>query len=114
VLILVGALGSSPLAADAQPADVRVVRISAERFAFSPSQVRVKRGTRIEFRLRSEDTNHGFRIAKAGINVTIPKRGKGDLSVVFQTEEVGRFEFECSKPCGAGHTVMRGVIIVEE
>ena len=42
--------------------DRKVVRITAERFTYTPSQVKVKRGTMIEFRLRSDDTNHGFRI----------------------------------------------------
>lgn len=95
---------------DAPP---QVVRIVAERFTFAPSQVRVKRGTRVEFRLTSGDTNHGFRILGTKVSVVVPKRGRGDAVVVFDAAHAGRYVFECSKPCGAGHSIMRGEIIVE-
>jgi cytochrome c oxidase subunit 2 len=111
MVCLIPPTAPSGIAQDLAP---QVVRVTAERYTFSPSQVRVKRGTRVELHLRSEDTNHGFRIPKAGINVIIPKRGKGDVVVAFDANEPGRYEFECSKPCGAGHTTMRGAIIVEE
>ena len=91
----------------------KVIHMTAERFTFIPSQVKVKAGTVVEFRIHSEDTNHGFRIPAAGINQVIPKRGKGELKVVFHADKPGRYEFECSKPCGAGHNMMRGVLIVE-
>jgi cytochrome c oxidase subunit 2 len=93
--------------------EVKVVHMTAERFSFTPSQVRVKAGTVVEFVIASEDTNHGFRIAGTDINRVIPKRGKGELRVKFQADKPGRYEFECSKPCGAGHNMMRGAIVVE-
>ena len=91
----------------------KVVHVVAERFFFAPSQIKVKQGALVEFRLRSEDTNHGFRISEAGINVVIPKRGKGEVKVLFHALKKGHYVFECSKPCGAGHNMMRGVLIVE-
>ena len=91
----------------------RVVNMLAERFFFVPSRLKVKQGTTVEFRIRSADTNHGFRIRKAGINIVVPKRGKGLATVIFHAKEKGRYDFECSKPCGAGHNFMRGTIIVE-
>jgi len=112
VLALLGSLGSAhgqPQAAD----DVQVVNIRAERFSFTPSETRVKAGTTVEIRLRSDDTNHGFRIAGSDIDVEIPKRGRGVVMVRFQPK-AGRYTFECSKLCGAGHSFMRGVLIVSE
>jgi cytochrome c oxidase subunit 2 len=94
--------------------DRQVVRVAAERFVFTPSQIKVKRGTVIEFRLRSDDTNHGFHIVGSNANVIMPKRGRGEASLIFRADTVGRYTFECSKMCGAGHSFMRGVIIVEE
>jgi cytochrome c oxidase subunit II len=94
--------------------DRSIVRITAERFNFTPSQIKVKRGTVIEFRLRSEDTNHGFRILGSDANVIIPKRGRGETTLIFQATTPGRYTFECSKMCGAGHSFMRGLITVEE
>ena len=94
--------------------DRTVIRVTAERFTFTPSQIKVKRGTVIEFRLRSDDTNHGFRIIGSDAHAIIPKRGKGEATVIFRADTAGRYTFECSKMCGAGHTFMRGLITVEE
>jgi cytochrome c oxidase subunit II len=110
--------------------DRRVIHVTAERYAFTPSHVKVKRGTEVEFRLTSEDTNHGFRIRRetsaalgtatatplgAGdANVIIPKRGRGEAVLIFRADTTGRYTFGCSKMCGAGHAFMRGLITVED
>ena len=94
--------------------DRKVVQVTAERFTFTPSQIKVKRGTVIEFRLKSDDTNHGFRIVGSDANVIIPKRGRGEATLIFRADTAGRYTFECSKMCGAGHSFMRGLITVEE
>jgi cytochrome c oxidase subunit 2 len=93
--------------------DTQVIEISAERFSFNPSEIRVKAGTPLEIRLTSEDTMHGFRILGTDIDLELPKRGRGVASVMFQPT-AGRYTFECSRLCGAGHSFMRGVIIATE
>ena len=90
----------------------RVVEITAERFSFFPSEIKVKAGTRLEIRLRSDDTAHGFRIIGTDVDVVLPKRGRGVATVTFEPKP-GRYTFECSQLCGAGHEFMRGVIIAE-
>ena len=90
----------------------RVIDINAERFAFWPSEVTVAQGEEVEIRIRSDDTLHGFRIVGTGTNVLIPKRGKGYATARFTGTEPGRYTFECSRLCGAGHNFMRGVLIV--
>jgi cytochrome c oxidase subunit 2 len=92
----------------------RVVRVSAERFAFSPSEVVVTAGEEVELRLRSDDTAHGFHIIGTDTNVAIPKRGQGEIAVVIRFDEPGRYTFECSRMCGAGHNFMRGELVVKE
>jgi cytochrome c oxidase subunit 2 len=94
--------------------DSKVIRVTAERFTFTPSQIKVKRGTIVELRLRSEDTNHGFRIVGSDFNAIIPKRGRGEATLIFRADTPGRYTFECSKMCGAGHAFMRGTITVQE
>lgn len=96
----------------AQP-DRRVIRIKAERFAFSPSEIVMTAGERIEFRIRSDDTMHGFHIAVADIDLAVPKRGQGELVVPFTAPAEGRYPFECTRMCGAGHDFMRGLIVVK-
>ena len=90
-----------------------MIRVSAERFAYTPSEIVVQKGTTIEFHLTSDDTNHGFRIVGTDVNVTIPKRGKGVATVTFVPPQAGKYVFECSKLCGAGHAFMRGTLIAE-
>lgn len=113
-LLAAGALVGSGAAeqSDREEPD-RVINIVAERFTFVPSKIKLKQGEVVELRIRSLDTNHGFRIRDAGVNVIVPKRGKGDARILFRAQEKGLFPFECSKACGAGHTMMRGRIVVE-
>ena len=91
----------------------RVIKVSAERFAFSPSEIVVEQGTVIEFHLTSEDTDHGFRIIDTDIDVSIPKRRRGETIVRYTADKAGRFIIECSRPCGAGHTAMRATLVVK-
>ena len=108
-----GLAASARPEAGARQAKAQVIEISAERFSFSPSEFRVKADAPVEIRLRSDDTNHGFRILDTDINIIIPKRGKGTATVTFQPPKPGRYNFECSKLCGAGHAFMRGTLIAE-
>jgi len=91
----------------------RTISVVAERFTFVPSVIRLKYGETVELRLSSLDTNHGFSIPQAGVSVVVPKRGRGEARVLFRAKERGEFPFLCSKACGAGHTIMRGRIVVE-
>ena len=91
----------------------KIVSITAERFAFSPSKVKLKQGMVVEFVITSDDTDHGFRIPGANIDAAIPQQGKGELRIRFVAKEKGVFPFECSRACGAGHNLMRGTIVVE-
>jgi cytochrome c oxidase subunit 2 len=93
--------------------ETQVIEITAERFSFNPSEIRVKAGTRLEIRLTSEDTMHGFHILGTDIDLELPKRGRGVAAVTFEPT-AGRYTFECSRLCGAGHAFMRGVIIATE
>ena len=99
---------------EAMPA--RVVHIAAERFAFVPSEITAEEGETLELRLTSDDTIHGFRLVGpggAGTDVAIPKRGRGDVRVRFEASTPGRYTFECSRVCGAGHGFMRGTVRVK-
>lgn len=96
-----------------QSVEPRVIRVTAERFAFSPSEIVVEQGTTVEFHLISEDTDHGFRIVGTDVNVAIPKRRRGETVVRFAAETAGRFTIECSRPCGAGHTAMQASLVVK-
>jgi heme/copper-type cytochrome/quinol oxidase subunit 2 len=99
--------------ASAQTPPRKIVHVVAERFAFMPSEIVIEEGTLVEIHLRSDDTNHGFRIRGTRVNTIIPKRGRGAMSVWFDADAPGRYVFECSKMCGAGHSMMKGAIVVK-
>ncbi|HET9269135.1 MAG TPA: cupredoxin domain-containing protein [Vicinamibacterales bacterium] len=107
--------GPGSRARGAQQADTprQIIEITAERFTFTPSEIKVKAGTMLEIRLRSDDTAHGFRIVGTDVDLELPKRGRGVATAMF-TPKAGRYTFECSRLCGAGHEFMRGVIVASE
>lgn len=94
----------------------KVINVVAERFSFTPSEISLEQGTVVEMRITSEDTTHGFKVigpnGPTGINVEVPKRGRGEVRVTFEATERGTYVFECSHVCGAGHGFMRGTIRV--
>lgn len=92
----------------------QLVEISAERFSFTPSEIKATVGITLRIRLKSDDTVHGFHIIGSDVNIEIPKRGRGVTNVSFTPDKPGRYEFECSRLCGAGHGFMHGVIIVSD
>ena len=100
--------------AGAQQSERRVIRMTAERFTFTPSRIVVETGEAIELRIASDDTAHGFRVHGTEINVVIPKRGLPETSVTFTAPAPGKYAFECTRMCGAGHNFMRGELIVRE
>jgi cytochrome c oxidase subunit 2 len=117
VMVGVGVSVQARLGQAGQPgeaAKIETVDVAAERFSFTPSEIRTTVGTTLRIRLQSDDTAHGFRIIGTNVNIEIPKRGRGTTTVTFTPEAAGRYTFECSKLCGAGHSFMRGVIIVDE
>lgn len=105
---------TAPVAGQSVSSERRVVHVTAERFSFSPSEITVAVGQEVELRIKSDDTAHGFRIVGTPTNVVIPKRGKGEVTAVFRADKPGRYTFECSRMCGAGHNFMRGTLIARD
>ena len=89
--------------------------VAAERFSFSPSEIKTRgRHDPHDSPDAAMTPTHGFRIIGTNVNVEIPKRSRGTTTVSFTPETAGRYTFECSKLCGAGHAFMRGVIVAED
>ena len=114
-LAIAAALAAVSVRAQSQtPPAEQTVEVTAERFAFQPSEIKVAVGTTLTVVLKSDDTTHGFRIKGEGVNVQIPKRGRGTVTATFTPAKAGKYTFECSRVCGAGHGFMRGTIVVVE
>ena len=113
-LAIAAALVLSVRAHSQTPPPAQTVEVTAERFAFQPSEITVPVGTTLTVVLKSDDTTHGFRIKGEGVNVQIPKRGRGTVTATFTPAKAGKYTFECSRVCGAGHGFMRGTIVAVE
>jgi cytochrome c oxidase subunit 2 len=114
VVVLAVATERPAVSSASQGQPGRTVTVTAERFSFTPSEIRMKADESLEIRLRSEDTDHGFRILDTDVDIRIPKRGKGTATISFRPSRTGRYVFECSHVCGAGHEYMRGTIVVSK
>ncbi len=112
LVLLAMSSGVPGSAAPGQTPGRRVIEITAERFEFWPSEIVLMQGEEVELRVRSDDTAHGFRIVGTGVNLTVPKRGKGDVVAVFAATTPGRYAIECNRMCGAGHNFMRASLVV--
>ena len=114
--LLLAAIGAGRAQEPSPPpaAAEQTVEVTAERFVFQPSEIKTTAGTTLKIVLSSDDTTHGFRIKGEGVNVQIPKRGRGTITATFTPPRAGTYTFECSRICGAGHNFMRGTIVVAE
>ncbi len=110
-LLLGAALASlCPEAGPAPPA--RVISIEAQRFAFEPSEITVKKGQEVTLEIHSKDVSHGLVIEELGVRTEIQK-GK-TAEVKFDPEAAGTFEGRCAHFCGAGHGSMTLTVHVVE
>ncbi len=91
----------------------QVIRVTAKRFEYSPSEIRIKRGVPVVLELTSLDRTHGFTIPDlGGIRATIEPGKVTRLRITVP--KAGVYEFHCDIFCGEGHEDMTGKLIVEE
>lgn len=112
----------------AQTGTPKIIDISAKKYEFSPAEVRVKKGEKVEMRVHSVDDTHGIKIdvyaegvkdqGTPGLVFEHPEQnGKvqknADQVLDFVAATPGIYEFKCAKVCGSGHGRMQGKLIVE-
>jgi cytochrome c oxidase subunit 2 len=107
---------------------VQVVEMTAKKYDYSPDEIRVKQGTRVQLKIRAIDRTHGFKIRLYPEGT--PEKGEPGLrmadnqnnfkleenqerTIEFVAERPGIYIFRCSVFCGMGHRGMSGKIIVE-
>ncbi len=103
-LALVGARAASGQAP-------RVIELTARRFEFSPSEVRLEKGAPVTLRIVSRDVTHGLYMKALGIDAEI--HPGATTEVTFTPRTAGRFTAICDHFCGAGHGNMHMVFVVE-
>jgi len=95
-----------------KPSPVQTVEILAQRFNFTPDEIKVKKGVPVDLELTTLDRLHGFNVPGLGLRAEIVP---GQTThVKFMPDKTGRFLFHCDIFCGEGHEDMDAAIIVEE
>jgi cytochrome c oxidase subunit II len=89
----------------------RVIVIEAKRYAFTPNEIRIRKGEAVVFELHSADRKHGFLIPEFKIRADVPPGET--VRVRWVPQKAGTFSFECDLFCGSGHEDMNGTIVVE-
>jgi cytochrome c oxidase subunit 2 len=114
VLIMTTGLGVLAYTRNSQPRadDVKVIKIIAKKFDFTPSELTVKKGVPVALELSSTDRVHGFSLPDFKLTARI-EPGKV-TRVTFTPDRTGEFTFSCNIFCGSGHEDMAGRLIVTD
>lgn len=108
----------------------QVIEMTARKYEFSPSQVHVKLGVKVQLKITAIDRDHGFTLVRnpmgndssphPGLVFTSPvgsdgwKLNKGkETTIEFVARVPGTYEFNCSLVCGLHHGRMKGLLIVD-
>ena len=109
--LVVVAAACAILAQEPPPGPAGEIRMTAKKYEFDPSTVRVKSGDHVKLGITALDKEHGFKIEPLHINQKLPKGEP--VTIEFTAPQPGTYPFECSHFCGFGHGKMKGELIVE-
>lgn len=102
-----GLLGRRVLAQAPAP---QVVKITAQRFHYTPSEFQVKAGQPVVLEFTSLDFVHGFSMPGLKLRADLPPGTVTRLS--FTVDKPGTYEFLCDNFCGDKHEEMEGRMVV--
>ena len=128
VLLGISSLIACPQLLRAQEQAPQVIEVTAKKYEFSPSPIRVKAGTKVQLKITAVDHDHGFQLtvvaegaksnAGPGLIVSSPQEcvqlKKGETTTIeFVAQTPGTYAFKCCHVCGLGHKHMKSEIVVE-
>ena len=88
----------------------RVIAVTARRFQFTPSEIPLKVGERVEIAISSVDFVHGFNVPDLKLRRDLVP---GQITrIELQPDAPGVIEFLCDNFCGDGHETMHGRFVV--
>lgn len=107
---------------------VQTIEVTAKKYDFTPSLIRVKQGATVRLKITASDRTHGFKIdiypdgakdkGRPGLVFTstqecIKLEKNTPETVEFVAHTPGTYTFKCCVHCGFGHGRMKGQLIVE-
>lgn len=82
----------------------KTIEVHAKRFAFTPSEITLKKGETVTVKLVSDDVTHSLSIKDLNINREVSKGHPQDI--VITPQSAGDFHGQCGRFCGSGHGMM--------
>ena len=111
-LLMLGVVAFVPLPAVRSLPQERTFRVEASQYAYSPGELRVNPGDRVNIELASVDVVHGLYVDGYDISV-IADPGQTE-HLTFIADRSGSFRLRCNVTCGAMHPFMIGKLTVGE
>lgn len=96
---------------DVPESAVKEFDVVARQFEFVPGTITVNTGDTVKLNVTSEDVPHGISISAFGVSQTFDSNSTKTIEFVADT--AGTYPIVCSVACGAGHSSMKGTLIVE-
>lgn len=111
VAVFLGAVTAGGTASESA-GKAKVIKVVVQRFHYTPSEIRVRKGQPVVLEFTSVDFVHGFKVPALGLRTDLPP-GK-ITKVTLRPEKAGVYDFLCDNFCGSGHEEMSGRIIVTD
>jgi cytochrome c oxidase subunit 2 len=93
------------------PKKVKVIKIEAKKFVYTPNQIVLKQGVPVILEFTAIDFMHGFNVPDMHIRADLMP---GQVTrVTLNTDTAGDFDFLCDNFCGTGHETMNGRITIK-
>lgn len=89
-----------------------IIHFSDKSVSVNNPIIRVKKGDRVVFKLKSSDVIHGFSLKDLGIFIAEGIHPGNVRLVSFVADKEGVFTFSCNAICGDNHDKMRGTLVV--
>ena len=94
----------------AVPRPVREFNLFVKEWTWEPGTLRVAKGSHVVLHIESLDALRSFALKDYGIKVPLPENER--VTVEFDADREGTFEFKCGRPCGNGCAKLRGTLTV--
>ena len=104
-----GSTGAYVAAQSAEP-KVKVIKITAKRFNYTPGEVKLKKGEPVILEFKTQDVLMGFSLPDFNVRADIVPDKTTRVRLV--PDKTGTFVFLCDVFCGAGHEEMNGKVTV--
>lgn len=90
--------------------ETKVIKMTAEKYDFTPETINVNLGDKVVLEITATDTEHGFGLSAFDIDQKLPQGQT--VTIEFVADKKGEFTFKCTSFCGWGHFGMDGKLIV--